>query len=300
MTNSGGTGAGAPRGATRWCYANGAFVREAEATVSIFDRGLLFGDGVYEVAAVYDGRLVDADLHLERLERSKAAIELAGGLDADGWTRVMRELVERAGVTSGLVYLQVTRGVAERDFAFPDRVAPTEFAYVRSKRLLDDPNAAGIALHVVPDLRWARRDIKSTALLPQVLAKQQARAHGAFEALMHEDGVVTEGGSSNVWLVVGGRVVTRPLSAAILPGVTRHVVLGLARERGYEVEERAFTVDEAHSADECFVTSATTFVLPVVRIDERPIGSGSAGAVATTLRGDYFARLERMAGDEPG
>jgi D-alanine transaminase len=276
------------------CWLNGSFVDESAATVSIFDRGLLFGDGVYEVAAVLDGRLLDADLHLARLERSLAAVGMASPLPAARWLDVLQALVDANVVREGLVYLQVTRGVAERDFAFPAQAVPTHFAYARPKPLRDDPHAAGVSVHVVPDLRWARCDIKSTAMLAQVLAKQAARAAGAYEAMMHEEGVVTEGGSSTLWIVEGGVLVTRPLSPAILAGVTRDVVLGLARDAGIPVEERAFTVTEAHEADECLMTSATTFVLPIVAIDGRPVGGGGPGEVTRALRAAYVARAERL------
>ncbi len=276
------------------CWLNGSFVDESAATVSIFDRGLLFGDGVYEVAAVLNGRLLDADLHLARLERSLAAVGMASPLPAAQWLDVLQALADANAVREGLVYLQVTRGVAERDFAFPVQAVPTHFAYARPKPLRDDPQAAGVSVHVVPDLRWARCDIKSTAMLAQVLAKQAARAAGAYEAMMHEEGVVTEGGSSTLWIVEGGVLVTRPLSPAILAGVTRDVVLGLARDAGIPVEERAFTVTEAHEADECLMTSATTFVLPIVAIDGRPVGSGGPGEVTRALRAAYVARAERL------
>ncbi len=189
------------------------------------------------------------------------------------------------------MYLQVTRGAAERDFAFPARTTPTQFAYARAKSLRHDPNAAGVSLQSVPDLRWARRDIKSIALLAQVLAKQEAKDAGAYEALMHEDGVVTEGGSSTVWIVQHGVLRTRELSPKVLAGVTREVIIALARELGIPVREQAFTLAETLTADECFITSATGFVLPVTRIDERMVGDGKPGEVSVKLRGAYLERL---------
>jgi D-alanine transaminase len=276
------------------CWLNGSFRDEATATVSIFDRGLLFGDGVYEVATVVNGRLLDADLHLARLERSLAAIACPNPMATAQWLDVLQALVDANALREGLAYLQVTRGVAERDFAFPATVTPTHFAYARPKRLLDDPAAAGVSVRTVPDERWARCDIKSTAMLAQVLAKQAARAAGAFEAMMHEAGVVTEGGSSNLWIVQRGTLVTRPLSTDILAGITRDVVLQLAREGGIAVQERAFTVDEAKAADECLMTSATSFVLPVVTIDGQPVGDGTPGPVAAALRAAYVARAIRL------
>jgi D-alanine transaminase len=278
------------------CWLNGSFADEATASVSIFDRGLLFGDGVYEVATVVRGRLLDADRHLVRLERSLAAIGCPNPMPAAQWLEVLQQLVDRNALDEGLVYLQVTRGVAERDFAFPTAIAPTHFAFARTKRLLDDPSAAGVSVRVVPDERWARCDIKSTAMLAQVLAKQAAREAGAFEAMMHEDGVVTEGGSSNLWIVQQGTLVTRPVSNDILAGITRDVVLELAHEAGIPVALRAFTVQDAHAADECLMTSATSFVLPVTTIDGQPVGSGAPGPVATALRTAYIERALRLTG----
>jgi D-alanine transaminase len=207
---------------------------------------------------------------------------------------VMQELATRNGVTEGLVYLQVTRGAAERDFAFPDQVQPTVFAFARPKKLSDDPHQHGMRVHVVPDIRWQRCDIKSTAMLAQVLAKQAARQAGAFEAMMHEDGLVTEGGSSNIWIVRDGIAYTRPLSSDILAGITRHVCLDVADEAQVSVVQRAFTVDQAIHADECFITSATSFVLPVTRIDEHVVGNGSPGAVTLRMREAYLARAHRL------
>ena len=276
------------------CWLNGSFVDESNACVSIFDRGLLFGDGVYEVAAVYNGRLLDADRHLARLERSLNAISIPMTMSVDEWTTVMQALATTNDVREGLVYLQVTRGVAERDFPFPAHVVPTMFSYARPKVLRDDPNASGVRLHAVPDIRWARRDIKSTALLAQVLAKQAARVAGAFEAMMHDDGVVTEGGSSNVWIVQDGVMITRPLSRDILAGITRDVTRELADELQLPIVERPFTVGEAFGADECFMTSATSFLLPVTQIDEHAIADGRAGPIASQLRAAYIARAERL------
>ena len=278
----------------RTCWLNGSFVDESNAHVSIFDRGLLFGDGVYEVAAVYNGQLLDADLHLARLGRSLAAISIPMTMSAAEWTTVMQALATTNEVREGLVYLQVTRGVAERDFPFPAHVVPTMFSYARPKLLANDPNAAGVRLHAVPDIRWARRDIKSTALLAQVLAKQAARVAGAFEALMHEDGVVTEGGSSNVWIVKDGVMITRPLSRDILAGITRDVTRELAHELNLPIDERPFTIDEAIAADECFMTSATSFLLPVTQLDDHVIADGVAGPIASQLRRAYIARAERL------
>jgi D-alanine transaminase len=280
----------------RTCWLNGTYVAEEHAHVSIFDRGLLFGDGVYEVAAVFNGRLLDADRHLVRLERSMREIGLPAPYDADALQDMMQRLASENGIREGLVYLQVTRGAAERDFPFPSQVTPTAFAYARPKKLSDDPNAVGIRLHVVPDLRWQRCDIKSTSMLAQVLAKQAARQAGAFEAMMHEDGLVTEGGSSNVWIVRNGTIYTRPTSCDILAGITRDVVLEVARDAGVPVQQRAFTVEQAIAADECFMTSATSFVLPVTQIGDKRVANGVVGPVSMRMRDGYLARAARLTG----
>ena len=271
-------------------YVNGAYVDRADARVSVFDRGFLFADGVYEVCAVLDGRLVDNDAHLARLARSLAAIELDCPLSREDIVTIQRELVARNRLSEGLVYMQVTRGAADRDFAFPDNATPTFVAFAQARRIVGAPAAeTGVAAISVPDLRWSRRDIKSIALLGQVLAKQAARRAGAAEAFMVEDGFVTEGASSSVFIVTKAReIVTRPLSTALLPGCTRQAVLALANERQMQLVERAFTVDEVNAAAECFFTSATAFVMPVVTLDGRPIGDGKPGPATRRLRDLYI------------
>ncbi|MEP6833784.1 MAG: D-amino-acid transaminase [Gemmatimonas sp.] len=271
-------------------WLNGQFVAESEAHVSIFDRGLLFGDGVYDVATVLHGGLLDAEYHLARLGRSCAAIGLTNPHTVAEWTAMMLELLRQTGVMEGMVYLQVTRGAAERDFAFPKDTPPTAFAYARTKTLLNDPNANGVTAVTTPDIRWARRDIKATSLLAPVLAKQFAREQGVFEAFMHEDGIITEGGSSNAFMVRNNMVTTQPLTNTILAGVTRHIILDIAEAAGFAVEERGFTVDEALAADELFLSSATTFVLPVITLDGRAIGNGVPGPISVKLRELYIAR----------
>lgn len=271
-------------------YVNGEYVARDSAKISIYDRGFLFADGIYEVCAVLDGKLVDNDAHLARLERSLAEIELASPLSREKIVAMQRELVARNGLREGLVYMQVTRGVADRDFAFPENVQPTFVAFAQEKRIIGAPAAeTGVAAIAVPDLRWARRDIKSIALLGQVLAKQAARRAGAAEALMVEDGLVTEGASSSAFIVTkAGEIVTRPLSSALLPGCTRQAVLALARERNMRLVERPFTVEEACAAVECFFTSATAFVMPVVSLDGRQIGEGRPGPATRRLRELYI------------
>ncbi len=275
-------------------YVNGAFVPEADAKISVFDRGFLFADGIYEVSAVLDGKLVDNALHLARLARSVGEIGLALPLPIERIGALMREMVDRNALREGLVYLQVTRGAESgRNFPFPKEAKPSLVMFCEKKAYADAPAAkTGIKVKSVADLRWARRDIKSVALLAQVLAKQEASAAGCQEAWMHEEGVVTEGGSSTAYIVKGegasARIVTRENSTKVLPGCTRAALLALVQETGIEVEERAFTLEEAYAAKEAFITSATNFVMPVTEIDGRAIGGGQVGPVARRLRELYL------------
>lgn len=275
---------------SRIVYLNGSFLPFEEAKVPIMDRGFLFADGIYEVSAVLHGRLVDNEAHLARLDRSLNEIRIPNPHSTAEWTRLEEELVRRNGLAEGLVYMQVTRGVAERDFAFPKDARPTVMMFTQVKSILRSPLAeTGAAVVTVPDLRWKRRDIKSVALLAQVLAKQAAAEAGVFEAWMVEDGYVTEGSSSTAFIITtDGRIVTRPLSHAVLPGITRLAVMRLAQEAGLTIEERLFTVDEALSAAEAFATSASSFVMPVVAIDGRPVGTGKVGPHARRLRALYL------------
>jgi D-alanine transaminase len=277
--------------ASRTVYLNGQFLPFAEARVPIMDRGFLFADGIYEVSAILDGKLVDNAAHLARLDRSLGEIGIRNPHDAAGWERLQTELVARNGVTEGLVYMQVTRGVAERDFAFPKGgVEPTVMMFTQAKTVLANPLAeTGARVITVEDLRWKRRDIKSVALLAQVLAKQQAAEAGVAEAWMVEDGAVTEGSSSTAFIVSRERVlVTRPLSTALLPGITRASVLQLAQEADLRIEERLIPVAEAYEAEEAFYTSASAFVMPVVEIDGKRIGEGRPGALTRRLRELYI------------
>jgi D-alanine transaminase len=277
-------------------YVNGAFVPLTEAKVSILDRGFLFADGIYEVSAVLDGKLVDNASHLARLERSVGEISLALPESLSRIVEIEQELIARNQLDSGLVYMEVTRGAdVGRDFAFPKgSVKPTLVMFTSVKDIVNAPAAkTGIRVITVPDIRWARRDIKSVALLAQVLAKQAAAEAGAGEAWMIEDGKVTEGGSSSAFILTQDDVlVTRQNSSAILPGCTRKAVVALAEERQLRVEERPFTVDEALAAKEAFITSASLFVQPVVSIDGKTVAGGKPGPMATRLREIYidFAR----------
>jgi D-alanine transaminase len=276
-------------------YVNGAFVPQHEACISIMDRGFLFADGIYEVSAVMNGKLIDNDLHMARLERSVAMIGMPLPQPAARISELMRELVQQNALAEGLVYLQVTRGAeAARNFQFPEEMKPSLVMFCDFKTFRDSPQAkTGIKVKSVPDIRWTRRDIKSVALLAQVLAKQEAAQNGCQEAWMHEDGIVTEGGSSTAFIVKGEgegvRIVTRPNSQKILPGCTRKALLSLVEETGIELEERPFTLEEAYSAREAFITSATSFVMPVTEIDGHSIGGGQVGPVARRLRDLYIA-----------
>ena len=277
-------------------YVNGSFVPMADAKVSVLDRGFLFADGIYEVAAVLDGKLVDNESHLARLKRSVGEIALELPETIERIQEIQRELVARNHLVNGMVYLQVTRGAdSGRDFAFPkNAVKPTLVMFATVKDIVGAPSAkTGIAVITVPDIRWERRDIKSVALLAQVLAKQAAAEAGAGEAWMIEDGKITEGGSSSAFILTKDDVlVTRNNSSAILPGCTRKAVVALAEERQLRVEERAFTVEEALAAKEAFITSATSFVQAVVTIDGRTVANGKPGPMTNRLREIYvdFAR----------
>jgi D-alanine transaminase len=272
-------------------YVNGSFVPMSEAKVSVLDRGFLFADGIYEVAAVLDGKLVDNASHLARLERSVGEIKLALPESLERIQEIQKELVKRNNLVSGLVYLEVTRGAdTGRDFAFPKGdVKPTLIMFTSVKDIVNAPSAkAGINVITVPDIRWSRRDIKSVALLAQVLAKQAAAEAGAGEAWMIEDGKVTEGGSSSCFILTQDDViVTRQNGSEILPGCTRKAVVKLAEERQLRVEERAFSVEEALAAKEAFVTSASLFVQAVVSIDGKKVADGKPGPMTNRLREIY-------------
>ncbi|MBP0616565.1 D-amino-acid transaminase [Jiella mangrovi] len=275
----------------RTVYVNGVFCPETEAVVSIFDRGFLFADGVYEVTGVLDGKLIDFSGHMARLRRSLAELELREPAQEDKLLSIHRQLVEKNDLVEGMIYMQVTRGAADRDFLFPaDDTKPSLVLFTQSASLRDKPAAkTGLRVVTVPDLRWARRDIKTVQLLYPSMAKMEAKRRGVDDAWMVEDGCVTEGSSNNAYIVdAGGTLITRPLNHAILHGITRKAVLRLAAESGLAVEERPFTVEEAKVAREAFITSASSFVLPVVEIDGTTIGDGRPGEIATRLREIYI------------
>ena len=276
---------------SRIVYVNGAFEPEEDAKISIFDRGFLFGDAVYEVTAVLDGRLVDFDGHLARLDRSLGEIEIPRPMPDEGLREVHETLIAENRVDEGIVYLEISRGPAERDFAYPPTSFPTVVAFTQSRPIVDHPQAElGVSVITIPDIRWKRRDIKSTSMLAQVMGKQEAKRQGAYEAWMVEDGAVTEGTSSSAFIVdEDGVLRTQPLGPHILPGVTRRAILRLAREDGVFIAERPFSVEEAYSAREALMTAASAFVLPIVTIDGRTIGTGEPGPIARAFRAHYIA-----------
>ena len=273
---------------SRIAYVNGQYLPEADAKVSIFDRGFLFADGVYEVTPIVNGRLVDYDAHIERLDRSLKELRMAWPCTAAELRAMHEELVKRNALREGIIYMQVTRGVADRQFNFPKEAKSSLVAFPQVMVLVDNPNArTGVKVVTTPDIRWLRRDIKSVMLLAPVLGKQEAYEKGASEGWMVEDGFVTEGTSSNAYIVKDNTVITRPLSNRILAGCTRRALFRLAREHGVKIEERAFTPDEAYAADEAFLTSASQFVMPIVEIDGKRVGGGQPGPITRKLR-DYF------------
>lgn len=275
----------------RTAWLNGAFLPLAEARVPVTDRGFLFADGVYEVIAVLDGRLVDTAAHLARFSRCANDLAIALPMTLQDLEATARALVARDGLDQGVVYMQLTRGAAERDFLPSAGLAPTLLMFAQAKDIIGNPAAErGLGVATMPDLRWARRDIKSIALLAQVLAKQEAAARGADEAwLVDGDGRVTEGASSSALIVDrDGVLVTRPNGRDILPGCTRAAIGMLAERNGLQVVERAFTVAEALAAREAMLTSASSFALPVVSIDGRPVGDGRPGPIARRLRALYI------------
>lgn len=281
----------------RIVYVNGDYVPEEEARISVFDRGFLFADAVYEVTSVLDGRLVDFGGHLARLHRSLGELEMAAPLDDAELEAMHRQLVARNGLGEGMVYMQVTRGAADRDFLIPAGVAPGLVAFTQAKALVEAAAArTGIRVVSVQDPRWARRDIKTTQLLGPSLCKTMARKAGADDAWFIEEGFVTEGTSNNAWIVTGdGTIVTRNLSSAILHGITRAAVIAYAEAAQVRVEERPFTIAEAQTAAEAFVTAASAFVTPVVEIDGHVLGDGRPGPVTQRLRELYIAESRARA-----
>ena len=277
----------------RTVYVNGDYLPETEAKVSIFDRGFLMADGVYEVTSVLGGKLIDFEGHRVRLERSLRELDMEKPAQFDDLLEIHRELVRLNGIDEGMIYLQITRGSAgDRDFVFPDAATtkPTLVLFTQNKPGLANSPAAktGIKIISIEDIRWGRRDIKTVQLLYPSMGKMMAKKAGCDDAWMVEDGAVTEGTSNNAYIVKGNRIITRQLSHDILHGITRAAVLRFAREAQMEVEERPFTIQEAQEADEAFITSASAFVMPVVEIDGVALGSGTPGPVAARLREIYL------------
>ncbi len=285
---------------SRTVFVNGEYLPEEEARVSIFDRGFLMADGVYEVTSVLDGKLIDWPGHCTRLARSLKELDMPEPCSDDELLAIHRRLIEANGLTEGMVYLQVTRGnPGDRDFSFPDPVttSPTLVMFTQEKTL-DAGNAAARKGHRVisiPDIRWGRRDIKTVQLLYPSMGKMMARKAGVDDAWLVEEGFVTEGTSNNTWIVKGNRIVTRQLGADILHGITRAAVLRCAADLQLEIEERPFTIDEAKAADEAFYTSASAFVMPVIEVDGSPVGKGTPGPIAARLREIYLDEMRKAA-----
>ncbi len=281
---------------SRTVFLNGEYLPEEDAKVSIFDRGFLMADGVYEVTSVLDGKLLEFEGHVKRLERSLNELDMGKPADFDNLLDIHRELVTRNNVQQGGVYLQITRGAADRDFAYPKDAEPTLTLFTQSRPLLDTPASLnGIKVIFADDIRWGRRDIKTTQLLYPSMCKMMAKAAGADDAWLVEEGLITEGSSNNAYIVKNNQIITRDLSNDILHGITRASVLIYAREAQMEVVERAFSPAEAQAADEAFITSASTFVLPVVEIDGSQIGAGTPGPVSKRLREIYIDESRKQA-----
>jgi D-alanine transaminase len=285
---------------SRTVYLNGAYVPEEDAKISIFDRGFLMADGVYEVTSVIDGKLIDFDGHTTRLDRSLRELDMENPISRDDLLEAHRELVRLNAINEGLVYLQITRGAPnDRDFVFPDpdETPQTIVMFTQNKPgLAENPTAKkGIKIISIEDIRWGRRDIKTVQLLYPSMGKMMAKKQGADDAWMVEDGAVTEGTSNNAYIVKDGKIITRALSNDILHGITRAAVLRFAQEAQMEVIERDFTIAEAQEADEAFITSASTFVMPVVEIDSQPLGTGAPGPLVTRLREIYLVESLKRA-----
>ncbi|MEC8631605.1 MAG: D-amino-acid transaminase [Pseudomonadota bacterium] len=283
----------------RIVYVNGDYVPETEAKVSVFDRGFLMADAVYEVTSVIDGKLIDFAGHAVRLERSMKELDMPEAISMDDLLAVHRELIARNELVEGMIYLQVTRGApSDRDFVFPnpEETKPTVVLFTQAKSLVETPAAEkGLKIISIDDIRWGRRDIKTVQLLYPSMGKMMAKAAGADDAWMVEDGFVTEGTSNNAYIVKDGKIITRHLGNEILHGITRAAVLRFAREAQMVVEERSFTMEEAKEADEAFVTSASTFVMPVVSVDGVSLGDGLPGPVAKRLREIYIEESRKVA-----
>jgi len=274
----------------RIVFLNGEYLPEQEAKISIFDRAVTFGDAIYEVAGVLDGKLVDFEHHMQRYFNSLKKLSLESPLSQPDILQAFRQLVELNQLDEGLVYMQVTRGTAERDFVWPEDIRPTVFMFTQAKATSEnEAGQSGVTLASTADIRWARRDIKSVNLLAQVLAKKAAHDAGAYEALMIDaEGYVTECGSTSFFIVRDKLILTRPLNNDILPGVTRRAVVSLCNSQGLRLVETRFTLDEALTADEAFISGASSYILPVVKIDNQEINTGTPGELTLRLREIYL------------
>jgi D-alanine transaminase len=283
---------------SRTVYVNGEYLPEEDAKISIFDRGFLFADGVYEVTSILDGKLIDFDGHAKRLARSLNELDMQAPCTEEELLEIHRELIARNDLHEGLIYLQVTRGAADRDFAYPSAdTKPTLVLFSQAKQIAVSAAAdSGMKVISIPDERWGRRDIKTVQLLYPSMGKMMAKAAGADDAWMVEDGFVTEGTSNNAYIIThDGTIVTRHLSTEILHGITRAAVLKMANEAQMKLEERPFTIKEAQHAAEAFITSASSFVMPIVSIDGAAVGTGAPGPIAKRLREIYLEESRKAA-----
>ncbi|ABK83358.1 D-alanine aminotransferase [Campylobacter fetus subsp. venerealis str. 84-112] len=278
-------------------YLNGEFLNKNDAKISIFDRGFIFGDGIYEVVPIINSKLVDKEDFWDRFQRSLKAIELELPIDKDEFEKILYALIEKNSVKEGGIYMEVTRGVSEREFKFIKGLKPTVMAFVYQKEIFNNEYAkTGIEIISTPDIRWKRRDIKSISLLAQCYAKNEAYKVGAYESFMVEDGFVTEASSSSAFIIKDDTLITKPLSNEILPGIRRKVLLALANKAGLRVEQRKFTMDEVYNADEVFISAATLILLPVIKADGKPINNAKIGKYSPKLRELYIERLKKEAG----
>ncbi len=278
-------------------FLNGEYLKADKAKVSIFDRGYMFGDGVYEVVPVVNYTVLDKEPFLERFDRSLRELDLKWPMSKNDFLKMIDELVKRNDIKEGGIYMQVTRGVAPRDFSYPEDTDTTCTAFGFKKEVINNPYAkSGIKVVTVEDIRWKRRDVKSIALLGQCMAKEEAKRKGAYEGWMVEDGFVTEGTSSSAYIVKDNVIITRPLSNSILPGIRRKLLIEIAKKHNIKIEERLFTPEEALEADEAFLSSATTFVLPIIEIDGKVIGDGKPGPIFKKMRQMYIDSALKIAG----
>ncbi|QKF65054.1 D-amino acid aminotransferase [Campylobacter corcagiensis] len=278
-------------------YVNGEFVEAKEAKISAYDRGFIFGDGVYEVVPFLNAKLVDNDDFWQRFQSSLAKVEIKCPFSRDEFESIAYKLIEKNGIKSGGLYIEITRGAAPRDFHFITGLTPTVVAFVYEKNILENPKATtGLEVITFEDIRWKRRDIKSVSLLGQCIAKEAVHKAGVDECIMYENGFVTEASSSSVFIIKDKVLITKPLSNEILPGIRRKNILKFAHEAGLKTEERNFTLDELFNADEVFISAATLMLLPVVKVDQKLISGGKVGEFAPKLRELYAKKIKKEAG----